>query len=110
LGLSLIAPASTALKRRSRSVFMAFPIARRLRNRPPRHFFYFSMFNPIFLAFIVFYAVLCSVEFIVFNEEVLLALCFFSFIFFCFNLLSDSTAENLNSRANKFEAEFLSLF
>jgi len=68
------------------------------------------MFNPIFLAFIVFYAILCSIEFIVFNEEVLLALCFFSFIFFCFNLLSDSTAENLNSRANKFEADFLSLF
>jgi hypothetical protein len=68
------------------------------------------MFNPFFLVFFVFYIVLCFFEFVVFNEEVLLALCFFTFLFVMFNLLSTSVFENLNSRASKFESDFLAVF
>jgi hypothetical protein len=68
------------------------------------------MFDIIFIAFLLIFSLLCFVEFIVFNEEVLLALCFFSFIFFSFNTLSDSVAESFESRALKFENDLLVSF
>jgi hypothetical protein len=68
------------------------------------------MFSVYFIVFIVLYTLLCSIEFVVFNEEILLALCFFSFILFCFNTLSDSVSSSLDQRASKFEAEFLMSF
>jgi hypothetical protein len=51
--------------------------------------------------------VLCFLEVIIFNEEILLALCFFSFFFFCFNSLGSSVFDIFYSRATKFEADLL---
>ena len=68
------------------------------------------MFAVYFIVFIVLYALLCSIEFIVFNEEILLALCFFSFVFFSFNSFSDSVFTSLSERASKFESDFLVSF
>ena len=68
------------------------------------------MFNPFFLFFFVFYIILCAIEFVVFNEEILLALCFFAFLFVFFNIFSTSVFLSLNSRANKFESDFLVVF
>jgi len=65
------------------------------------------MFDISFIVFLFLFSVLCGVEFIVFNEEILLALCFFSFIFFCFNTLSDSVFNSFDDRASKFEADLL---
>ena len=49
-------------------------------------------------------------DILVFNEEILLALCFLSFLFYCFNTLSESVAESFESRASKFESELLFTF
>jgi len=49
-------------------------------------------------------------EFIVFNEEILLALCFLSFLFYCFNTLSSSIFAIFESRANKYEQDLLASF
>jgi hypothetical protein len=49
-------------------------------------------------------------EIVVFNEEILLAFCFFSFIFYCFNTLSDSVFQSFESRAVKFEQDLLISF
>jgi len=68
------------------------------------------MFSSFYIAFIIFYALACSVEFIVFNEEVLLALCFFSFVFFSYNTFSESLFSTFTARANKFESDFLISF
>ena len=68
------------------------------------------MFSIYFIAFIIFYALACSVEFIVFNEEILLAICFFTFVFFSYNTFSDSIYNSLKSRATKFESDFLISF
>jgi hypothetical protein len=65
------------------------------------------MFDISFIAFLFVFSVLCGIEFIVFNEEILLALCFFSFIFFCFNTLSNSVFNSFDDRASKFEADLL---
>jgi len=65
------------------------------------------MFDIYFIVFILLFSVLCLIEFIVFNEEILLALCFLSFIFFCLNSLSDSVYDNFASRASKFESDLL---
>ena len=68
------------------------------------------MFDIVFIGFLLFFSLLCFVEFIVFNEEILLALCFFSFIFFSFNTLSVSVFESFESRAAKFESDLLLSF
>lgn len=68
------------------------------------------MFSSYFIVFIILYVLGCSIEFIVFNEEILLALCFFSFIFFSYNTFSDSLFTTLQARAAKFESEFLISF
>ena len=63
-----------------------------------------------FIAFIVIYTLFCSLEIVVFNEEILLALCFFSFVFFAYNTLADTVTNIFNERAKKFESEFLISF
>jgi len=68
------------------------------------------MFDVFFVAFLLIFSILCFIEFIVFNEEILLALCFFSFVFFCFNSLSDSVYDSFQDRASKFEADLLFSF
>jgi hypothetical protein len=57
--------------------------------------------------------VLCALSFldiIVFNEEILLTLCFLSFLFYCFNTLSDSIFSSFEDRASKFEQDLLLSF
>ena len=49
-------------------------------------------------------------EIIVFNEEILLTLCFLSFLFYCFNTLSDSVLSSFEARAAKFEDDLLLSF
>jgi hypothetical protein len=49
-------------------------------------------------------------DFIIFNEEVLLTLCFLCFLFYCFNTLSDSVFGTFESRAAKFELDLLQSF
>jgi len=49
-------------------------------------------------------------DFIIFNEEILLALCFLSFLFYCFNTLSESVFSSFESRAAKFEEDLLASF
>ena len=49
-------------------------------------------------------------EIIVFNEEVLLALCFVFFVFCAYSYLSDTVSEAFESRAAKFESDILAAF
>ena len=49
-------------------------------------------------------------DFIIFNEEILLTLCFLSFLFYCFNTLSESVFSSFESRASKFEEDLLLSF
>jgi hypothetical protein len=62
----------------------------------------------IFLA--VFLLVAGFIEFIVFNEEVLLALCFLAFVFFSNKHLGDSVFSTFDQRAIKFESDIISVF
>ena len=55
-------------------------------------------------------SILSFFDFIVFNEEILLALCFLSFLFYCFNTLSDSVFSSFEARALKFEQDLLLSF
>ncbi len=57
-----------------------------------------------------FFCLLSFFDFIVFNEEILLALCFLSFLFYCFNTLSDSIFSTFEARAAKFEEDLLITF
>lgn len=68
------------------------------------------MLDISFILFLFIFSILCFIEFIVFNEEILLALCFFSFIFFSFNTLSTTVLESFEDRASKFESELLFSF
>ena len=68
------------------------------------------MLDIYFIVSLLLFSVLCLLEVIVFNEEILLALCFFSFIFFIFNTLSGSIADMFNDRAAKFESDLLLSF
>jgi len=68
------------------------------------------MLDIYFIASLLFFSILCLLEVIVFNEEILLALCFFCFIFFIFNTLSGSIANMFNERAAKFESDLLLSF
>jgi hypothetical protein len=49
-------------------------------------------------------------EFIVFNDEVLLTLCFVSFVFFAYSTLNKTFFDLFEDRANKFEADLLLAF
>ena len=68
------------------------------------------MFDLYFIVFLFIFAVSCFFEFIVFNEEVLLTLCFLSFIFFIFNTLSATVADTFSSRAEQFENDLVASF
>jgi hypothetical protein len=65
------------------------------------------LFDIFFAIFILVSSLLCLFEFIVFNEEILLTFCFLSFIFFCYNALSDTVTDSFNSRSLKFETDLL---
>jgi len=49
-------------------------------------------------------------EIIVFNEEVLLALCFISFTLFAYNQLGSTISDIFADRASKFEADLIVVF
>ena len=68
------------------------------------------MFDIFFIGCLFSFSGLCFFEFFVFNEEALLALCFFCFIFFSFNSLGDTVVDIFQSRASKFEADLLISF
>lgn len=68
------------------------------------------MFDIFFIVSLFIFSVLCFIEVLIFNEEVLLALCFFCFIFFSFNSLGDSVVDIFQSRASKFESDLLLSF
>ncbi len=61
--------------------------------------------NMVIMLFL--FCLLSFFDFIVFNEEVLLALCFLSFLFYCFNTLSESIFLTFEQRASKFEDDLL---
>jgi len=65
------------------------------------------VFDLFFAIFILFTSLLCLFEFIVFNEEILLTFCFLSFIFFCYNALSDTVTDSFAARSLKFESDLL---
>jgi hypothetical protein len=62
----------------------------------------------IILSILILVAGFC--EIIVFNEEVLLALCFVSFVFFAYSYLSQTVFAVFDDRAKKFEADILVAF
>jgi hypothetical protein len=68
------------------------------------------MFDIYFIVSLFLFSILCFFELIIFNEEILLALCFFSFIFFMFNSMGDTIYETFKSRATKFEEDLLISF
>ena len=60
---------------------------------------------------ILFLITICSAfDFIVYNEEVLLTICFLSFIFYSFNTTSASVQSMFEDRAAKFEQDLLQSF
>jgi hypothetical protein len=59
---------------------------------------------------IFFFCLFSFFDIIVFNEEILLTLCFLAFLFYCFNTLSGSVAASFESRASKFEDDLLTTF
>jgi len=71
---------------------------------------FYLMFDIFFIVSLFLFSVMCFFELIVFNEEILLALCFFSFIFFSFNSMGDSIFDTFQSRASKFEEDLLISF
>jgi hypothetical protein len=68
------------------------------------------MFDIFFIVSLAAFSLLCFFEVLIFNEEVLLALCFFCFIFFSFNSFGDSVVDIFHSRAAKFESDLLLSF
>jgi hypothetical protein len=60
----------------------------------------------VLLAIFVF-CILSFFDIIVYNEEVLLTLCFLCFIFYCFQTLSGQVAEMFETRASQFEQNLL---
>jgi hypothetical protein len=68
------------------------------------------MFNfyIILLGFIILVA--SFLELLVFNEEILLTLCFLSFIFFVYTSLGDSISSNFSEQARKYENGLLIAF
>jgi hypothetical protein len=70
-------------------------------------FFIFACYCTFFILPLFFFCLLSFFDFIVFNEEILLALCFLAFIFYCFNTLSDSVFNSFEDRASKFESDLV---
>jgi hypothetical protein len=68
------------------------------------------MFDLFFIVSLLTFSALCFLEVVVFDEEILLAMCFFCFVFFMFNSTGDSIFENLTARAVKFESDLLQSF
>lgn len=68
------------------------------------------MFDFVFIFSLILFSLLCVIEVIVFDEEILLALCFFCFIFFMFNNVGGSIFDTLTARATKFEEDLLVSF
>lgn len=62
----------------------------------------------IILAFLILVA--SFTELLVFNEEVLLALCFVAFVFFAYSYLGQTVLSIFEDRASKFEADLLQAF
>jgi hypothetical protein len=75
-----------------------------------RCFLFNLMFDIFFLVFLFIFSVFSFFEVLIFNEEALLALCFFSFLFFLFNSMNDTVFSIFQSRAAKFEVDLLSSF
>jgi len=59
---------------------------------------------------IVSLSLLSFLDIIVYNEEILLTVCFFCFLFYCFNSLSKSVESSFEARAAKFEQDLLSSY
>jgi hypothetical protein len=68
------------------------------------------MFDLFFVGFLFILSLFCAFEIIIFNEEILLLICFFSFIFVCFNSFSESVFDMFADRASKFEIDLLDSF
>ena len=68
------------------------------------------MFEINIILSLFFFILFSFFDFIVFNEEILLTLCFLAFIFFCFNTLSETVFLIFETRALKFEEELLTTF
>lgn len=65
----------------------------------------------LFLVALAFLTLVFSfLEIIVFNEEVLLALCFIAFVFFAYSSLNATVFDIFDDRAKKFEADLLLAF
>merc|ERR1712086_285462 len=68
------------------------------------------MLDLVFIISALLFSLLCLIEVIVFDEEILLAMCFFCFVFFMFNSVGNSVFNTLSSRATKFEVDLLVSF
>lgn len=66
--------------------------------------------NAKFISLAIFILIAGFIELIVFNEEVLLALCFISFVFFAYSYLGDTIFAIFDDRAKKFEGDILVAF
>jgi hypothetical protein len=66
--------------------------------------------TPKFISLSIIILVAGFIELIVFNEEVLLALCFISFVFFAYSYLNETIFDIFNDRAKKFESDILVAF
>ena len=62
----------------------------------------------VFLGFLVIF--LSFTEFLVFNEEILLVLCFVSFLFFLYSFAANTVSAFFKGRSESIEASFLSGF
>jgi hypothetical protein len=68
------------------------------------------MLDLVFIISTLLFSFLCLIEVVVFDEEILLAACFFCFVFFMFNSVGNSVFNTLSSRATKFEVDLLVSF
>lgn len=68
------------------------------------------MFEIYYIIFVFFFSVFCFFELIIFNEEILLTLCFLCFLFFIFNSIGNSIFDNLKNHASKIENDLFISF
>ena len=66
--------------------------------------------NAKFISLSILILIAGFIELIVFKEEVLLALCFISFVFFAYSYLGDTVFSIFDDRAKKFESDILVAF
>lgn len=66
--------------------------------------------NAKFISLSILILIAGFLEVIVFNEEVLLALCFVSFVFFAYSYLNETVFAIFDDRAKKFESDILIAF